>query len=267
VAAQMDALQINDWPEPDAGVHTAVSGSVAGEGCKHTQPAVRAFPVVQQRSCNASAACLRAFGLPWSCRSTQRSKLAPAACMWPLAVGACSPGLTEKQLSCARTRHPTRNACVLTVAIPRPLRPAARCCTLAQLAFAKPYQCEDLVAAAPLQGGVDASPVLPLPTPRFTRRGSSSSKTGSGGSSSNGGSSSSSSAGSSDGSSSGSRQTLVRSWSAREAWLTPQEFAAELHSSTYAPLLGCDSWRACSTMVSKERVGGWTGLVAHCFLA
>jgi hypothetical protein len=25
VAAQMDALQINDWPEPDAGVHTAVS--------------------------------------------------------------------------------------------------------------------------------------------------------------------------------------------------------------------------------------------------
>jgi hypothetical protein len=25
VAAQMDALQINDWPEPDAGGHTAVS--------------------------------------------------------------------------------------------------------------------------------------------------------------------------------------------------------------------------------------------------
>jgi hypothetical protein len=24
VAAQMDALQINDWPQPDAGVHTAV---------------------------------------------------------------------------------------------------------------------------------------------------------------------------------------------------------------------------------------------------
>jgi hypothetical protein len=34
VAAQMDALQINDWPEPDAGVHTAVR--VEHSCCKHT---------------------------------------------------------------------------------------------------------------------------------------------------------------------------------------------------------------------------------------
>lgn len=135
----------------------------------------------------------------------------------------------------------------------KPHLPAARWFT-SQLAFAKPYQCEDLVAAAPLQGGVDASPVLPLPTPRFTRGGSSS-KSGGGGSSSGG--ASSSSAGSSD--SSSSRQTLVRSWSAREAWLTPQEFATELHSSTYAPLLGCDSWRACSTMVRERVFGGGGG--------
>jgi hypothetical protein len=47
---------------------------------------------------------------------------------------------------------------------------------------------------------------------------------------------------------------LVRSWSAREAWLTPQEFASELHSSTYAPLLGCDSWRACSNLVRGARL-------------
>lgn len=113
------------------------------------------------------------------------------------------------------------------------------------LAFAKPYQCEDLVTAAPLQGGLDASTPLPLPTPRFSRRGSSSSKNGS--SDSRQGSSSSGSSVS---------ETLVRSWSAREAWLTPQEFAAELHSTTYAPLLGCDSWRACSTMVfPPTRVG------------
>jgi hypothetical protein len=51
-----------------------------------------------------------------------------------------------------------------------------------------------------------------------------------------------------------SKETLVRSWGAHEAWLTPQEFAAQLHSSTYAPLLGCDSWRACSTMVSHLAV-------------
>jgi hypothetical protein len=34
VAAQMDALQINDWPEPDAGVHTAVRAEHSS--CKHT---------------------------------------------------------------------------------------------------------------------------------------------------------------------------------------------------------------------------------------
>lgn len=139
-----------------------------------------------------------------------------------------------------------------------------------QLAFAKPYQCEDLVTAAPLQGGVD-TPALPLPSPRFSKRGSSSNGSKAGGSSSKA-SSSGTSSGSNDGSSSsgsgsgggkgsGEQQQLVRSWSAREAWLTPQEFAAELHSSTYAPLLGCDSWRACSTMVSVVSVvvGFWVG--------
>jgi hypothetical protein len=119
-----------------------------------------------------------------------------------------------------------------------------------QLAFAKPYQCEDLVTAVPLQGGVDASP-LPLPTPRFSH-GSSSSKGGSNGSADHSTSSSSSDQHSSTEGSD--PQTLVRSWSAREAWLTPQEFASELHSSTYAPLLGCDSWRACSNMVRPRAV-------------
>lgn len=128
-----------------------------------------------------------------------------------------------------------------------------------QLAFAKPYQCEELVAAAPLQAGLDAATSIPLPTPRYTRRGGTSSKTSSKSASSSeggsNGSSSSSSSGSSEGASTSSSSrgegsgTRVRSWSAREAWLTPQEFAAELHSPTYAPLLGCDSWRACSTMV------------------
>jgi len=32
VAAQMDALQINDWPEPDAGVNTAVRGRCSTRG-------------------------------------------------------------------------------------------------------------------------------------------------------------------------------------------------------------------------------------------
>lgn len=45
-------------------------------------------------------------------------------------------------------------------------------------------------------------------------------------------------------------QIRVRSWAAREQWLTPDEFVEHLHSAPYDVLLGCDSWRACSSMVS-----------------
>lgn len=42
----------------------------------------------------------------------------------------------------------------------------------------------------------------------------------------------------------------VRSWTAQEQWLTPQQFVQQVHSPPYDVLLGCDSWRACSNMVS-----------------
>eukprot|EP00879_Flechtneria_rotunda_P017506 GHRR01018355.1.p1 GENE.GHRR01018355.1~~GHRR01018355.1.p1 ORF type:complete len:260 (+),score=67.94 GHRR01018355.1:230-1009(+) len=86
------------------------------------------------------------------------------------------------------------------------------------LAFAKPYECEQLLTAAPQHAegplGVGIS-VLPLPEDNNA-----------------------------------SKESLVRSWSAQEEWLTPQQFVAQLHSAPYHVLLGCDSWRACSSMVS-----------------
>eukprot|EP00879_Flechtneria_rotunda_P021727 GHRR01022911.1.p1 GENE.GHRR01022911.1~~GHRR01022911.1.p1 ORF type:complete len:251 (+),score=99.09 GHRR01022911.1:309-1061(+) len=92
------------------------------------------------------------------------------------------------------------------------------------LAFAKPYECEQLLTAAPQHAegplGVGIS-VLPLPEDNNA-----------------------------------SKESLVRSWSAQEEWLTPQQFVAQLHSAPYHVLLGCDSWRACSSMVfPATRVG------------
>lgn len=92
---------------------------------------------------------------------------------------------------------------------------------LTALAFAKPYECERLLTAVPTP--VYGETVLGTDTLHTSRSNSSSSR------------------------------PLVRSWAAAEEWLSPQQFAAQLHSPPYDVLLGCDSWRACSRMVS-----GWS---------
>lgn len=99
------------------------------------------------------------------------------------------------------------------------------------LAFAKPYECEQLLTAVPYQANSSSSSVMSnLPSSAPERRGDSSSST----------------------EWSGAR---VRSWAAQEQWLTPQEFRQLLHSPPYDVLLGCDSWRACSGMVSVRNNG------------
>ncbi|PRW39229.1 solute carrier family 40 member chloroplastic [Chlorella sorokiniana] len=45
----------------------------------------------------------------------------------------------------------------------------------------------------------------------------------------------------------------VRSWGAREEWLSMSDFSNALHSSPYALLLNCDSWRPCSPLVFPSR--------------
>jgi hypothetical protein len=105
------------------------------------------------------------------------------------------------------------------------------------LAFAKPYECERLLTAAPQAAGSS-----PRPSSRLAGRRRSSSSSGSGDGSP---SSTESSSPSSDG-----LCSRVRSWAAQEQWLTPQEFSELLHSPPYDVLLGCDTWRACSEMVS-----------------
>ncbi|KAF6261300.1 hypothetical protein COO60DRAFT_1625392 [Scenedesmus sp. NREL 46B-D3] len=108
------------------------------------------------------------------------------------------------------------------------------------LAFAKPYECERLLTAAPQAAGSS-----PRPSVRLAGR-----RRSSGGSGDDTPASTDSSP-SSDGLSS-----RVRSWAAQEQWLTPQEFSELLHSSPYDVLLGCDTWRACSEMVfPATRVG------------
>uniref|UniRef100_A0A383VGZ6 Uncharacterized protein n=1 Tax=Tetradesmus obliquus TaxID=3088 RepID=A0A383VGZ6_TETOB len=108
------------------------------------------------------------------------------------------------------------------------------------LAFAKPYECERLLTAAPQAAGSS-----PRPSSRLAGRRRSSSS----GDDSPAGTESSSPI--SDGCSS-----RVRSWAAQEQWLTPAEFSELLHSPPYDVLLGCDTWRACSEMVfPATRVG------------
>lgn len=68
VAAQMDALQINDWPEPDAGVNTAVSvASLLQASCVGFQRLVHSLHTffvhrvcrgAQRSVCTAWRACL-----------------------------------------------------------------------------------------------------------------------------------------------------------------------------------------------------------------
>eukprot|EP00882_Tetradesmus_deserticola_P001583 GHRQ01001708.1.p1 GENE.GHRQ01001708.1~~GHRQ01001708.1.p1 ORF type:complete len:293 (+),score=94.20 GHRQ01001708.1:147-1025(+) len=106
------------------------------------------------------------------------------------------------------------------------------------LAFAKPYECERLLTAAPQAAGSSPQPSVRL----AGRQRSSSSSSGGGGDPSP--ASTASSSPSSDG-----LCSRVRSWTAQEQWLTPQEFSELLHSSPYDVLLGCDTWRACSEMV------------------
>lgn len=54
----------------------------------------------------------------------------------------------------------------------------------------------------------------------------------------------------------GRRAGGVRSWGAKEAWLDAQDFSTLLHSPTYAPLLGCDSWKPAGRLVFPQtRVG------------
>eukprot|EP00878_Enallax_costatus_P047507 GHUV01058300.1.p2 GENE.GHUV01058300.1~~GHUV01058300.1.p2 ORF type:complete len:151 (-),score=44.79 GHUV01058300.1:22-411(-) len=112
------------------------------------------------------------------------------------------------------------------------------------MAFAKPYNCEQLPAAAVQQH--DSS--LQHPQQQRQRAGLSSNPSGTIASPSAPANTSESESKSESGVESG--QIRVRSWSAREQWLTPQEFAEQVHSPPYDVLLGCDSWRACSSMVS-----------------
>lgn len=53
VAAQMDALQINDWPEADAGVHTAVSVLVGARGGGHGSKGRRMLCVCGRGKCSS----------------------------------------------------------------------------------------------------------------------------------------------------------------------------------------------------------------------
>ena len=68
IAAQMDALQINDWPEPDAGVRTAFLFSkpygceeiVAGQVCGACMPSL----IMGGNACGGCVQFRNATGLP-----------------------------------------------------------------------------------------------------------------------------------------------------------------------------------------------------------
>lgn len=95
VAAQMDALQINDWPEPDAGVHTAVGGSRAGQGRAGEQA-------------YTPAACVH---LPLG-DTTAQLQCAPAHCMHVAFMVVPQQAQAVQQMAAAaRTRPPETGAC------------------------------------------------------------------------------------------------------------------------------------------------------------
>lgn len=230
VAAQMDALQINDWPEPDAGVHTAVSVVMLCHPLSCAVSKLTQYPLQPK-----THGCLNLHRMVWPVYDIAAMMFCLLRFLYPSCTVAKH---TSQGVPLINHFWPLLLPICAALAMPHTLH--------AQLAFAKPFQCEDLVVGLPQQDGLDA-PIIPLPTLRFNNCSSKSSNASSSSSSSKSNHSNSSTSDDSQG------EQLVRSWSARECWVTPQEFAEELHSSTYAPLLGCDSWRACSTMVRRAR--------------
>lgn len=114
------------------------------------------------------------------------------------------------------------------------------------MAFAKPYECEQLLAAVP-HHQPDSRPLTSKLQQQQQLNHHQQQPP-----ANNSGRSPSESKDSPDQGTAGAAGVRVRSWSASEQWLTPQQFIQQLHSPPYNVLLGCDSWRACSNMVSSE---------------